>query len=43
MTVVIDPKMIYPDKGVLGVEDTYLTTQNGAERLTSLLQEIWRV
>jgi len=43
MTVAIEPKMIYPDKGVLGVEDTYLTTQNGAERLTSLPQEIWRV
>lgn len=43
MTVAIEPKMIYPDKGVLGVEDTYLTTPNGAERLTSLPQEIWRV
>ena len=43
MTVAIEPKVIYPDKGVLGVEDTYLTTQNGAERLTSLPQEIWRV
>ena len=43
MTVAIEPKMIYPDKGVLGVEDTYLTTQNRAERLTSLPQEIWRV
>ena len=43
MTVAIEPKMIYPDKGVLGVEDTYLTTTNGAERLTSLPQEIWRV
>ncbi|VVB64774.1 Xaa-Pro dipeptidase [uncultured archaeon] len=43
MTVAIEPKMIYPDKGVLGVEDTYLTTPNGDERLTSLPQEIWRV
>ena len=43
MTVAIEPKMIYPEKGVLGVEDTYLTTPNGAERLTSLPQEIWRV
>ena len=43
MTVAIEPKMIYPDKGVLGVEDTYLTTPNGAQRLTSLPQEIWRV
>ena len=43
MTVAIEPKMIYPDKGVLGVEDTYLTTSNGAQRLTSLPQEIWQV
>ena len=43
MTVAIEPKMIYPEKGVLGVEDTYLTTSSGAERLTSLPQEIWRV
>jgi len=43
MTVAIEPKIIYPDKGVLGVEDTYLTTPNGAQRLTSLPQEIWRV
>ena len=43
MTVAIEPKIIYPDKGVLGVEDTYLTTPSGAQRLTSLPQEIWRV
>ncbi len=43
MTIAVEPKMIYPDRGVLGVEDTYLTTPNGAERLTSLPQEIWRV
>ena len=43
MTVAIEPKIIYPDKGVLGVEDTYLTTPSEAQRLTSLPQEIWRV
>jgi Xaa-Pro dipeptidase len=43
MTIAVEPKMIYPDKGVLGVEDTYLTTPNGAQRLTSLPREIWRV
>ena len=43
MTIAVEPKMIYPDKGVLGVEDTYLTTPNGAQRLTRLPQEIWRV
>jgi Xaa-Pro dipeptidase len=43
MTIAIEPKMIYPDKGVLGVEDTFLTTSNGAKRLNRLSQEIWQV
>ncbi len=43
MTIAIEPKIIYPEKGVLGVEDTFLTTENGAQRLTRLSQEIWRV
>lgn len=43
MTIAIEPKIIYPDKGVLGVEDTFLTTENGAQRLTKLSQEIWQV
>ena len=43
MTIAIEPKMIYPDKGVLGVEDTFLTTSNGSQRLTGLSQEIWQV
>jgi Xaa-Pro dipeptidase len=43
MAIAIEPKIIYPEKGVLGVEDTFLTTANGAERLTRLPQEIWQV
>lgn len=43
MTIAVEPKIIYPDAGVLGVEDTFLTTANGAQRLTKLPQEIWRV
>lgn len=43
MTIAVEPKMIYPGKGVLGIEDTFLTTPDGAKRLTSLPQEIWRV
>jgi Xaa-Pro dipeptidase len=43
MTIAIEPKIIYPDKGVLGVEDTFLTTDNGTQRLTKLPQEIWRI
>jgi Xaa-Pro dipeptidase len=43
MTIAVEPKMIYPGIGVVGVEDTYLTTADGAERLTKLPQEIWQV
>ena len=43
MTVALEPKMVYPGIGVVGIEDTFLTTDNGAERLTRLSQEIWQV
>jgi Xaa-Pro dipeptidase len=43
MTIAIEPKMIYPDKGVLGIEDTFLTTPGGAVRLTNMPREIWQV
>lgn len=43
MTIAVEPKMIYPGVGVVGIEDTFLTTGNGTERLTKLSQEIWRV
>ncbi|MHC1687325.1 MAG: M24 family metallopeptidase [Methanothrix sp.] len=43
MTIAVEPKMIYPDKGVLGIEDTYLVTENGGRRMTRMPQEIWQV
>jgi len=43
MTVAVEPKMIYPGVGVVGIEDTFLTTEDGPERLTRLPQEIWQV
>jgi len=43
MTVAIEPKMIYPDRGVLGIEDTFLTTSGRAVRLTNMPREIWQV
>jgi len=43
MTIAIEPKMIYPCQGVVGVEDTFLTTANGAQRLNKLPQAIWYV
>jgi Xaa-Pro aminopeptidase len=43
MTMAVEPKIIYPGKGVLGVEDTFLTTSSGALRLTEMPLEIWEV
>jgi Xaa-Pro aminopeptidase len=43
MAIAVEPKIIYPDKGVLGIEDTFLTTDGGAQRLTNLPREIWQV
>jgi len=43
MIIAIEPKMIYPEEGVVGVEDTFLVGAGGAERLTLLPQQIWEV
>lgn len=43
MTVAIEPKMVYPGEGVVGIEDTYLVGAAGAERLTHLPQRIWEI
>jgi Xaa-Pro aminopeptidase len=43
MTIAIEPKIIYPDKGVLGIEDTFLTTPKGAVSLTNMPRDIWQV
>jgi len=43
MTIAVEPKMIYPGEGVVGIEDTFLVGAKGAERLTRLPREIWRV
>jgi len=41
MTVAVEPKIIYPEMGVVGIEDTFLTTSEKAQRLTKLPQDIW--
>jgi len=43
MTVAVEPKMIYPGVGVVGIEDTFLVTKDGGQRLTRLPREIWQV
>nr|WP_311198767.1 M24 family metallopeptidase [Paenibacillus sp. YPD9-1] len=34
MVIAIEPKFTFPGKGVVGVEDTYLITETGFEKLT---------
>ena len=43
MVIAVEPKMIYPGVGVVGIEDTYLVQAGGSQRLTRLPREIWRV
>ncbi len=35
MVFAFEPKLVFPDKGVIGVEDDYLVTGTGVERLTT--------
>jgi Xaa-Pro dipeptidase len=35
-TVAIEPKFVFPDKGAVGIENTYAVTDSGCERLTVL-------
>jgi Xaa-Pro aminopeptidase len=41
MTMAIEPKVLLPGIGVVGIENTYLVTANGFERLTAAGEE-WR-
>jgi Xaa-Pro dipeptidase len=34
MVVAVEPKLAFPDRGLVGIEDTYLIADHGAERLT---------
>lgn len=43
MAVAVEPKMIFPGKGVVGVEDTFIIKEDGAKRITELPQDIWQV
>ena len=34
MTVALEPKLVFPGKGVVGIENTHVVTDNGLEQLT---------
>jgi Xaa-Pro aminopeptidase len=40
MTVAIEPKIFFPDRGGVGIENTYLITEDGFENLTPFPEEI---
>lgn len=40
MTIALEPKFVIPEVGALGVENTYLVTENGLENLTVLSEEL---
>ncbi|MDQ0919437.1 Xaa-Pro peptidase family protein [Paenibacillus sp. V4I5] len=43
MVIAIEPKFTFPGRGVVGIEDTYLITENGYEKLTISRDGILRV
>ncbi|MGB3210118.1 MAG: Xaa-Pro peptidase family protein [Desulforhopalus sp.] len=40
MTIALEPKTIFPGRGVVGIENTHLVTDNGLETLSSFPDEI---
>jgi Xaa-Pro dipeptidase len=43
MIIALEPKFVFPEKGVVGVEDDYLVTAAGVERLTLTDQTLIRL
>jgi Xaa-Pro dipeptidase len=43
MVVALEPKFVFPDKGVVGLEDDYLVTTSGIERVTLTDQVVFRL
>ncbi len=40
MVLALEPKVILPGKGVMGIENTWLVTETGLERLTRFPDEV---
>ncbi len=38
--IAVEPKFVFPGVGVIGIENTFVVTENGAECLTTLHDEI---
>jgi Xaa-Pro aminopeptidase len=39
-TIAIEPKFVFPDKGVIGIENTFAVSNNGGEKLTDIDDQI---
>jgi Xaa-Pro aminopeptidase len=40
MVIALEPKLVFPGEGVVGIENTHVVTQNGLEQLTHAEQQI---
>jgi Xaa-Pro aminopeptidase len=40
MTIALEPKLIFPGKGVVGIENTHVVTENGLDQLGSFEEDI---
>lgn len=40
MVIALEPMFVFPDRGIIGLEDDYLVTTNGVERLTLTEQTV---
>lgn len=43
MVIAFEPKFIFPDKGVVGLEDMYLIKASEAERITQIEQRVFEI
>ena len=43
MTVALEPKLIFPGKGVVGIENTHVVTDDGLEQLGQFPQEVMEI
>jgi Xaa-Pro aminopeptidase len=40
MTIALEPKLIFPGRGVVGIENTHVVTEDGLEQLGKFPDEI---
>jgi Xaa-Pro dipeptidase len=39
-TIAVEPKFVFPGSGVVGIENTFVVSKKGGDRLTSLEDEL---